>query len=207
MKTRLFLSALVLILSSCGVANAESMDITSDVRATQDFYRLVVKTNANVILSQGEMTSLKVEGDRNSVRDLVTEVNNGSLIISGKSNRNVNIYVTVQDINMIEVDGAARVYANQVINSDFLLLKVNGSGSIRMDVRALSLGMIVKGDGKIIASGTAGDSFSRVFGNGKIYSGDLQAYKSTEAVYTKDMAYVKETKSKNSRRMTLKLHK
>jgi hypothetical protein len=37
-----------------------------------------------------------------------------------------------------------------------------------MDVRTLTVGMIVKGNGKIIVSGSTGDCFSRVIGQGSI---------------------------------------
>jgi len=60
----------------------------------------------------------------------------------------VTIYVTLDDISLIEVEGSGRILSNQLINSDMLLLKVNGSGTINVDVRTLSLGMLIKGNGK-----------------------------------------------------------
>ena len=131
-----------------------------------------------MILSQGETNSIRIEGEKNTVKDISTKIENGSLIIDGNNKHAVTIHVTVQDISLVEVNGDAKVYANGRINSDILLLKVNGSGSIRMDVRTLTVGMIVKGKGKIIVSGCTGDSFSRVIGQGAIYADNLDANRS-----------------------------
>ncbi len=109
---------------------------------------MVVNTPANVILQQGEKSSIRFEGEQRDVNKVTTAIENGSLVISGNNKNSLTIYVTIGELNLIEVNGNARVYSSQVINSDMLLLKVNGAGSIRLDVRSLSLGMIVKGSGK-----------------------------------------------------------
>jgi hypothetical protein len=199
MKTKLIISAALISLSMLAFAGDESSELSSNDRLTGDFYGLVVNANANVILSQGEKTSVRVEGEGRLVNQVSTEVNNGALVISGMNSRPVDIYITVGDINLIEVNGAGKVYANGPINSDILLLKINGNGSIRADVRALTVGMIVKGNGKIIASGSSGDSFIRVYGNGKVFASNLDSFSRTEET-------VALTDSRQGRRMKLKLH-
>ena len=59
-------------------------------------------------------------GDRRTVSEVSTEVENGALVINGDNTRPVNVYVTVNDLNLVEVNGNAKVYANQVINSDLV---------------------------------------------------------------------------------------
>ena len=206
MKTnRLLLAAALILMSACNSVFGESAELVTNERKASDFYGLVVNANANVILSQGETCSVKVEGDRRTVAEVSTNVENGALVINGDNSRPVNIYVTVNEINLVEVNGNAKVYANQVINSDLLLLKVNGNGSIRMEVRSLSLGMIVKGNGRIVASGSTGDSFVRVYGNGNVSARNLDAYRQTEEVYNANINYKKET-NQGGKRLTLSLH-
>jgi hypothetical protein len=205
MKTQLLTAALLVSLSACSMVYGESSELLSDLRNTGDFYGVVVNGNANVILSQGQQTSVKIEGDSRAIGSLKTEVSNGALVISGENVRSVNVYVTVDDINLVEVNGSARVYAAGPINSDLILLKVNGSGSIRMDVRSLSLGMIVKGSGKIVASGSTGDSYTRVYGKGNVYATNLDYFRSTEEVNNGKVAFIRESDG-NEKRMTLKLH-
>ncbi|MBL0064228.1 MAG: DUF2807 domain-containing protein [Bacteroidetes bacterium] len=204
MKTKIFFSFLMAAFFACTTSKADSNDLVSDLRTPGNFYGLVVNTNANVILSQGNETSLRVEGDRRLINSIHTEVLNGALIISGTNNRPVTIYVTIEDINLIEINGSGKVFASQPLNSDMLLLKVNGNGSIKLDVRALALGMIVKGSGKIIASGSVGESFVRVFGKGNVYSQGLDSFSTDEL--TASTANWNQDPSKGAKRNLLNLH-
>lgn len=175
MKARLLFTILLII--GTGVVFASSaLDQITDTRTASGFYGVVINTPANVILTQGDVPSVKLEGEKQVISAITTNVQNGALVINGNNNRPVNIYITVSDLSLVEVNGSARVYANGVINSDILLLKVNGTGSIRMDVRTLTIGMVVKGSGKIITSGSTGESFSKVYGSGNIYCSNLDAY-------------------------------
>jgi uncharacterized protein YpmS len=206
MKTnRLLLAAALFLMSACNTAFGGTSELVSTESKAADFYGLVVNANANVILSQGETCSVKVEGDRRAVAEVSTRVENGALVINGDNTRPVNVYVTVGEINLVEVNGNAKVYANQIIDSDLLLLKVNGNGSIKMEVRSLSLGMIVKGNGRIVASGSTGDSFVRVYGNGSVSARNLDAFRQMEEVYNANLIYKKET-GNGSKRLTLSLH-
>ena len=180
MKTNFFFLTLIATLLACSATKAESNELISDLRTPGNFYGLVLNTNANVILTQGTETALRVEGDLRLIKSIRTEVLNGALVISGTNNRPVTVYVTMEEINLIEINGAGKAFSSQPVNSDMLLLKVNGTGSIKLDVRALALGMIVKGTGKIIASGSVGESFVRVFGKGNVYAQGLDTISGTE---------------------------
>jgi formylmethanofuran dehydrogenase subunit C len=93
------------------------------LRNINNFSGLIVNTPANVILSQGETNSIRIEGEKNTVKEISTKIENGTLIINGHNNHAVTIHVTVQDISLVEVNGDAKVYANGLINSDILLLE------------------------------------------------------------------------------------
>ncbi|MCC7233304.1 MAG: DUF2807 domain-containing protein [Bacteroidia bacterium] len=205
MKTKLLSAFLTLSISASTLAHAETAEMLNDDRTMGNFYGLIVNTPANVILNQGSDNQVSVEGDRNLISHVSTSIRNGALVIDGNNNRPVTIYVTMEDINLIEINGDAKVYSSQLINSDFLLLKVNGSGSIKLDVRSLSLGMIVKGDGKIIASGSTDNSFVRVFGKGRVFAQNLDSFRYSEQVNSTKAAYRKDDVS-GARRLTLKLH-
>jgi formylmethanofuran dehydrogenase subunit C len=180
MKNRLFLAALMILLSACAYSvNGEAANFNTNVQPLESFYGLIVNSPANVILEQGKSPSIRFEGEEKDLNGISTNIENGSLIISGTNSKPLTIYLTIEDINLIEVNGSARVYSSHVLNSDLLLLKVNGSGSIRVDVRSLSLGMFVKGSGKIHASGSTGSSITRIYGDGKVITTDLDAFDST----------------------------
>lgn len=180
-------------------SNAESVDRKIENRATGNFYGIIVNTNANVIITQSESSSVQIAGTESAIHKIETEVVNGALVINGSSGRTVDVYITVEDLNLVEVNGTARVMGNGTFNTDIVLLKVNGSGSIKMDIRSLTLGMIVKGSGKIIASGSTGSSFVKVYGSGNVYASSLDSFSTTTFTTAVDKS------AKAEKRPTLRL--
>jgi hypothetical protein len=197
-------AVIVSLVTNLFAANDAANESATIDRPTAKFYGLIVNTNANVILIQGDKASVKIEGKKKDVDNIQVSVHNGSLIIDGTNNIPVTIYVTVEELNRVEVNGLARVYSSQVINSDVLFLKVNGNGSIKLDVRSMSLGMIVIGKGKIVVSGSTGDAYARVLGEGRVMTGNLDAYSSRVETSSARTATVKET-DKSGRRLTLRM--
>ncbi len=207
MKNKLFLAALIISMSACAYSvNGEAAINNSNTDALENFYGLVINSPANVILEQGEKSSIRFEGEVKDLKKISTNIENGNLIISGTNNKPITIYLTIGEINLIEVNGSARVLASGAINTDLLLLKVNGNGSIRMDVRSLSLGMVVKGAGKIHASGSTGSSFTRIYGEGKVFSEELDSFYATEEVNDGKQAYRSQVRKSESIRPPLNLH-
>jgi hypothetical protein len=147
-----------------------------------------------------------VEGTSGNVESLETSVRNGALVINSGTLRNVDVYVTVADINLIEVKGNGRISGTSLINSDMLLIKVTGNGRVDVDVRALSLGMIVNGNGKIYAKGSVVDTYSRIKGNGKIISMNLDSLKQYSSVTTASPYPLFAEKGKTGKTGVLSLH-
>ena len=201
MKTTLMISAVLIGASAIAFAANESSEVTNTSFDPGKFYGLIVNSNANIILTQGENNSIRLEGSKQELKDIKTTIENGALTISGGNNYPVNIYISAEELNLIEINGSARIFASGSINSDILLLKVNGSGSMKVDVRALTVGMIVNGSGKIVVSGSSGESYVRVFGSGNIFTENLDSFSlSEERIALIDI----KTKTKRS---TLKIHR
>ena len=199
------LAAVVLVALAAPVLAAERASEVATVDRTYGaFFGIVVNTPANVILEQGGKAAVRIEGRRKDIDKVDIKVSNGQLVIGGQNTIPVTIYVTVEEINRLEVNGAARVLASKMIQSDVLFLKVNGNGSIKLDVRALSLGMVVKGKGKIVVSGTTGDSYSRILGEGRILTSNLDTYSSRTEVNRGGSATLEES-DKSGRRLTLRM--
>jgi len=188
MMVAMMIALTALVFTSCKSASAS---VTESRLMNNNFYGVILKANAQVILNQGTETSIRIEGDEKSVSSVETMLDNGALIIDGTNDLPVTIYITVDDISLIEVNGTGRIFSNQVIYSDILLLKVVGSGSIQVDVRSLSLGMIVKGNGKIYAKGSTGDSYTRVLGSGQVVAMNLDSVKITTEASTDNLVIKK----------------
>lgn len=190
MKTRFLLAALMISVTACAYSvKGEAANASTNSQVLSNFYGLVINTPANVILEQGIQPSIRFEGSAKDLNLISSKIENGNLTISGSNLNSPTIYITFSELNLIELNSNARLYSSQVINSDLLLLKVNGSGTIRLDIRSLSLGMIVKGSGKIFASGSTGTSFVRIYGEGKVYTTNLDSFSSEEEINTGKQAY------------------
>lgn len=194
-------SAVLIGLSAITFASNESSELTTTTYDLGKFYGLIVNSNANIILTQGEHNSIRMEGNKRELKDIKATVENGALTIIGGNNYPVNIYISAEELNLIEINGSARVFAKGCINSEILLLKVNGSGSMKVDVRALTVGMIVNGSGKIIVSGSSGESYVRVLGTGNVFTENLDSFSISE----ERIALI--NSNPISKRSTLKLHR
>jgi len=178
---------------------------TTEYRNTNNFYGVILKTDAQVVLTQGTEPSIRIEGDKKSVSSVSTSVENGALVISGTNHSPVTVYVTAGELCLIQVEGSGKISGSQLISADMLLLKVVGTGSIKVDVRTLSLGMIVRGKGKIYVEGTTCDSYTKVSGSGQVWSMNLDAYRnSLEA--NLDNVTAREEQPRKTKRHVLKLH-
>ncbi|HNQ61419.1 MAG TPA: DUF2807 domain-containing protein [Bacteroidia bacterium] len=201
MKNQLLLAVILLSNAACAFsANGEAANASTKVKSLDNFYGLVINSTANVILETGENSSIRFEGEQRDLEKVNTNIENGNLIISGSNTNPLTIYITIKELNLVEVNGSARIFSSNVINSDLLLLKVNGSGSIRLDVRSLSLGMIVKGSGKIYASGSTGSSFTRIYGEGKVYTPELDSFNSSVEINDGTQAYRSNARASNLNR-------
>ena len=98
-KSLALVAAVVVSLATTVRADHESANEVSSVdRPVGNFYGIIVNTNANVVLSQGEKASVRIEGRTKDVEKIVARIENGSLIISGSNNVPVTVYVTVEEL-------------------------------------------------------------------------------------------------------------
>jgi hypothetical protein len=196
----LFLAAISLILLSC----SSSVSASSETRnVNQDFFGIILNGNANVYIAQGDQNEIRIEGLEQNTREVSTVVSNGALVINAGVLRNVSVYVTMTDINLLQVNGSGMIRATTPLNSDMLLLKITGSGVISADVRALSVGMIINGGGKIYANGIAGDSYIKVKGSGQVVSMNLDSLR--ESAYVENLT-VQQSSLKRKSHRGLSLH-
>ena len=104
MKTKFFFAAILLSLTGYAFPSSDSSELATDLRNVNNFSGLIVNTTANVILSQGESNSIRIEGEKDMVKEITTTIENGALIIAGNNNHAITIYVTATDINLVEVN-------------------------------------------------------------------------------------------------------
>ncbi|HKY54827.1 MAG TPA: DUF2807 domain-containing protein, partial [Anaerolineales bacterium] len=165
-----------------------SGNIESQTREVQGFLGVSINYPAEVLIQQGKVESVKLEADDNLLPQLVTDVDNGILLIDNKEDRwsqrvnpteRVKITITVKDLNQIEFSSAGNVSVED-LKTDELSLHLNGVGEMTLndlDVRQLEARL--SGAGNIDANGTTQELDIRISGVGGFDAPKLESQVAT----------------------------
>ena len=159
---------------------------SADAREKRDvatFTSISLGVSATVHLKQGSPQSVKLEGDRDDLEEIETEVSSGKLRIRRKSDNwfnwsssgSVHIYITVKDIDGLSVSGSGKMMSETVIKSEALRLSVSGSGDLVLDIDAAEVNSSVSGSGDLELRGKCRYNKLTISGSGEIDALDLMA--------------------------------
>ena len=137
MKTNIIGIVVALVLAFAAAVGAWAQDEkVSEVRKVDDFSSIRITSVANVIFTQGDDCSLRLEGKEKWVKLTTTEVKNGYLVISfkkgEKSVKNIDglkLYVTAPTLEAVELTGVGNLECKEPLKLDDFTLRINGVGS------------------------------------------------------------------------------
>ena len=138
---------------------------------------------ANYISGRGDVQKLELKGDRDDIEEILTEVRSGKLVIRNRSNswfgwsstRGLEIYVTVRELESLNLSGSGKAYGENKITSDYLELKVSGSGSMDLKADAKETDIMISGSGKVYLSGEGDRSHVAISGSGSVRAENFKA--------------------------------
>lgn len=148
---------LILLITTAFFAKAQNVvyDENAEVRTVGNFNGIEASGAVFLYLSQGSTTGVAVSaGDEKYNNKIKTEVKNGTLKISVEggvwngfnwTNRKLRAYVTVTELNSLDVSGASYVSISGTLKSDELKLDVSGASEIKGIVNVNSLNMDISG--------------------------------------------------------------
>jgi hypothetical protein len=141
MKTlKLTLAAILLLAFSFSNAKAQTKgngNVTTQERQLATFDAIKVGCAINLIISQGDQQSVKVETDENLQNRIVTKVTNGTLNLSCDNVNNatkMNIYVTATKLTKLDASGAAKVTGQTTLKSDIFGLYTSGAAKTNLNI-------------------------------------------------------------------------
>ncbi len=164
----------LLFLLVSGFAFAQNKEI----RSVNKFTKITFRIPGKLIVKQGSPQSVVLEGDKETLSKIETEVEGGRLSISRESHwrdwgwrdeKRITAYVTVSNIEALSVSGSGDLVGDGKFSTNDLELKVSGSGSI--DVEAEVKGQLeadVSGSGDLTIKGACQSVESAVSGSGKV---------------------------------------
>lgn len=180
MKLIKFFVAAVL-LTVAGNTFAKTYFETEDRHLT-GFNAVNVSGSFDVYITQGTTESVKVEAPADIIKNIVTEVKNGTLVIRTREhfsfnnifgNKKMVVYVSIKNCNAISLTGSGDVYFKEGIAADNLSLSLTGSGDVSGKVTVKNLSSSITGSGDLRVSGRAENSKVTVTGSGDFTGRDL----------------------------------
>ncbi len=173
-----FLMVITLSVSTYGQSRPKvngSGKVVTQEREAGYFNAVKVSTAIDLILTQGNSESITVEADDNLHEYIVTEIKNNTLHIYTEANirdaREMNVYVTMKDIEEISATSAGDVVGKSVITSDALHLSTSSAGDIHLEVDVQKLSCRITSAGDMTLSGTTDELEANLSS-----AGDLNAY-------------------------------
>ncbi len=155
-----------------------SGNVVKQDRQVGDFSTIKILGSADVIIKQGERTTLQVQADDNLLENIITKVKNGALIIETEGNirkyREFQVYVTMSRLDGVEINGSGDVETEGLISGNNLSISINGSGDVEMELDYKGLEAQINGSGDIEISGITGDLDLSIMGSGDFEASNLR---------------------------------
>ena len=147
-----------------------SGDLIVEERVVSDFDRIMVEGSLDVIIRQGTAQFVEVEADDNLQPYIRTSVRGGQLRISNtrsfSSRNDIKVYVTLTELDALEIRGSGNVFGETIIEGDDLYLEVDGSGDMDMELYYNEINSEINGSGNFRLSGETLEQVVRINGSG-----------------------------------------
>ncbi len=169
MKTRIFFSALVSLL----VTHLSTAQVTKKVLELPEFKSIYVNSNYTVYLKQTNKNEVSVEAESDIYALSDIKVENGILMVNidrkpdnpnksiwaklddVKLNPTLKLYVSMKNVSELQVNGGGKIISENSIAADYLLLAINGNGTMNIDVKGNTVKAEIAGSGNMVLKGYA----------------------------------------------------
>jgi Putative auto-transporter adhesin, head GIN domain len=149
-------AAAALAVSACGLRIENDGPHTVQTRTVGTFDRVDLRGSANVVVTRGHSATLTVAGGRNRVRDVITHVESGTLVVADR-NSDATLHlgddgptVTVSTPSLVSarLDGSGDLSMAGLAGGP-LQVRVDGSGDVDAHGRLDALDAAVDGSGDL----------------------------------------------------------
>lgn len=185
MKTRLFSLLAFLI-----VTNLSMAQVTKKVLELPEFKSIYVNSNYTVYLKQTNKNEVSVEAESDIYALSDIKVENGILMVNidrkpdnpnksiwaklddVKLNPTLKLYVSMKNVSELQVNGGGKIISENSIAADYLVLAINGNGTMNIDVKGNTLKTEIAGSGNMVLKGYATSMDAVLSGSGYLKAFD-----------------------------------
>ena len=168
-----------------------SGNVTTEKRIVQgDFTKIDVSNAIDLVIEQSDATEIVVEADDNIQKDIITKVENGTLIIKSKHNSfrvtKKKVTVKMPKIDKLEASSASTVSNKGIIQGENLDLESSSAATIDLNLESDNIsadsgsGSTISVKGKALTFHTSASSGSNV-NAGELLANDIHAEASSGA--------------------------
>lgn len=169
-------------LHSCRKVVVGGPVVTND-RTLPDFEEIESSIPGNVYLREGSEQSVTIEGPREYVEAVETEVQRGVLKMKIRNNTSflhsgrLRVHITIPEYRSVVSMGSGNIYGEHTFNSPRLELRLTGSGNMEMEkLKADNVRCELTGSGNLkVEDGTTDNLDVRVTGSGNFNARDFHS--------------------------------
>lgn len=175
----------------------------------RNFNGISIGGSIKAFIKIGNEESIRFEGDKEAIAELVTEVKDGVLTIKPKNKWNdwgkrfrdakISVFITAKKLTSLAMSGSGSIQVESQLASTDLSIVLSGSGSIKTAALTVnSLSAVISGSGNIQISGKASQSNIVLSGSGEFNGKDVNAENLSAKVSGSGSIYVNASKSINA---------
>jgi hypothetical protein len=173
----------LLLLSIASIAFSQAIKKTFEL---PEFKSIYVNSSYTVLLKQSNKQEVYAESLPEIMELTTVIVDNGVLMVNierkpENPNKSVwakiddikirpamKLYVSVKNINELQVNGTGKIVSENSLASDYLTLSVSGSGSMDLDIKGNTVKTDISGSGNITLKGYATSNQITASGSGSL---------------------------------------
>lgn len=175
-----------LLFSSCQLFGFKHIEgngiLATQTRNAQRANKIKMAGSFDVEIIQAPSVSVKIEGDENILPYVIAEDRDGFLVIKTKDHINysashdIKVYITTPNLEELILAGSGNITGkSKFTGSDKLVLKIAGSGDIKLDVNTPNVHSEIAGSGSIALMGETKDESIKIAGVGDYDAAGLKA--------------------------------
>ncbi len=162
MKGFLLLTLLMPALS----VQAQESELVKQERTVENFTRIVYDLPCKLMILQGDVPALWIEGPKETIDRISATVKDGSLHLESKAESldGVTIYASTKSLKGLDASGAADVRSGARLKSDVMQLDIDDAAIVGLELEVLDLLTELSGAAHLELEGTASTHTAEVDG-------------------------------------------